>query len=100
MPDIGALLGPRSVAVVGASNDISGLRGLIFKVMRSHPFAGPIYPVSRSQDQVQGETAYKSLQDLPVRPDHAYVLVNTERVIEAVRACGECGVPFARVPDD
>lgn len=31
MPDIGKLLSPKSVAVVGASNDLHGLRGRILE---------------------------------------------------------------------
>ena len=54
MPDIGKLLWPRSVAVIGASSDTKGLRGRILQIMRGHPFAGAIYPVSRSETVVQG----------------------------------------------
>ena len=48
MPDIGKLLWPESVAVVGASSDLQGLRGRILETILSHPFAGKVYPVSRS----------------------------------------------------
>ena len=92
MPDIGALLGPRSVAVIGASNDISGLRGLIFKVMRSHPYAGPIYPVSRSQPEVQGETAYRSIADVPGPVDLAVLIIPSQYVLDELQRCGEAGV--------
>ena len=39
-PDIGKLLWPRSVALVGASPDTQSLRGRILSVMKSHAFAG------------------------------------------------------------
>src|SRR6266540_3787599 len=65
VPDIGKLLWPKSVAVVGASSDTRGLRGRILEVMRGHPFAGPTYPVSRSAAEVQGLKAYASVADLP-----------------------------------
>ena len=61
MPDIEKLLWPKSVAVVGASSDTRGLRGRIFEVIRSHPFAGEIYPVSRSAAEVQGLKAYPTV---------------------------------------
>ena len=63
MPDIGKLLWPRSVAVVGASSDTERLRGRILQVMKGHPFAGPIYPVCRSEAEVQGLTAFRSVAD-------------------------------------
>ena len=54
MADIGKLLWPKSVAVVGASSDTHGLRGRILEIMCSHPFAGQIYPVSRSAAEGSG----------------------------------------------
>ena len=46
MPDLGALLWPRAVALVGASADAESLRGRILNVMKGHPFAGKLYPVA------------------------------------------------------
>ena len=63
MPDIGKLLWPRSVAVIGASSDTSGLRGRVLQIMKGHPFAGPIYPVSRSASEVQGSQAFRSVDE-------------------------------------
>src|SRR5262245_36643120 len=63
MPDIGALLWPRSVALIGASSDAEGLRGRILKVMQSHPYKGAFYPVSRSSSEVMGLKAYASIAD-------------------------------------
>ena len=59
MPDIAKLLWPKTVAVVGASSDLHGLRGRILQIMLSHPYAGTIYPVSRSATEVQGLKAYR-----------------------------------------
>ena len=68
MPDIEKLLWPKSVAIIGASSDTRGLRGRIVQIMRSHPYQGAVYPVSRSETEVQGLKAYKSVADLPTRP--------------------------------
>ena len=53
MPDIGKMLWPKSVAVVGASSDVQGLRGRILEIILSHPFTGKVYPVSRSATEVR-----------------------------------------------
>ena len=68
MPDIGKLLWPKTVAVVGASSDTKGLRGRILEVMLSHPYAGKIYPVSRSAAEVQGLKAYPRSPTFRSRP--------------------------------
>ena len=67
MPDLQALLWPKAVAVVGASNDEASLRGRIVRVMTHHAFAGTIYPISRSEDQVQGLPATDQLAMCPNR---------------------------------
>ena len=75
MPDLGALLWPRTVALVGASADAESLRGRILKVMRGHAFAGKLYPVSRSSAEVLGLKAYPSIADLPEPADLAVIII-------------------------
>jgi acetate---CoA ligase (ADP-forming) len=95
VPDIGKLLSPKSVAVVGASSDIGGLRGRILEVIRSHPFAGQIYPVSRSAAEVQGLKAYPSVSAVPQPVDLAILIVPAEYVPAEVERCGAAGVRAA-----
>ncbi len=95
MPDIGKLLWPKTVAVVGASSDRKGLRGRILEVMLSHPYAGTIYPVSRSAADVQGRRAYTSVADLPQPADLAILIIPAEFVPEELERCGRAGVKAA-----
>ena len=88
MPDIGKLLWPKSVAVVGASSDTHGLRGRIFEIIRSHPYAGNVYPVSRSAAEVQGVKAYASVEALPERVDLAILIVPAAYVPAELERCG------------
>jgi acyl-CoA synthetase (NDP forming) len=95
VPDIGKLLWPKSVAVVGASSNTHGLRGRIFEIMRSHPFAGQIYPVSRSAAEVQGVKAYPSVDALPEPADLAMLIVPAEYVPAELERCGRAGIRAA-----
>lgn len=95
MPDIGKLLAPKSIAVVGASSDTRGLRGRILEVIRGHPFAGQIYPVSRSATEVQGLTAYPSVTALPQPVDLAILIVPAEFVPAEIERCGAAGIGAA-----
>ena len=70
------LLAPRTVAVVGASDDRNILRGRILNVMRQHAFDGKLFPVSRSRDVVQGLQAYPSVGACPERADLAILIVS------------------------
>ena len=95
MPDIAKLLWPKTVAVVGASSDLHGLRGRILQTMLEHPFQGTIYPVSRSASEVQGLKAYPSVADLPEPADLAILIIPAEFIPDELERCGRAGVGAA-----
>jgi acetate---CoA ligase (ADP-forming) len=97
MPAIGKLLSPQSVAVVGASSDVQGLRGRILQTILSHPFAGRIYPVSRSATEVQGLKAYSSVEILPEPADLAILIVPAQYVPAELERCGRTGIKAAMI---
>ena len=92
-----ALLHPRAVAVIGASDDTSKTTGRPLRFLRQAGFAGKVYPVNPNRATVQGETAWPSVEDLPEVPEHAYVVTPTQHVLDAVERCGRAGVAVATV---
>jgi len=94
MPDLRPLLSPKSLAIVGASADES-IRGRLTKQLIEHGFDGPIYPVTRSQSEVLGRKAYKSVADLPEPVDLAVIVVPAAHVISTIEQCGARGIPAA-----
>ena len=97
MPDLGALLSPQSVAVVGASPDTSIIRGRTLKVMLHHRYPGRIYPVSRSHAEVQGLKAYGSVGEIPERVDLAVLTIPAATVCDELERCGKAGVKAAMI---
>ena len=97
MPDLGALLWPRAVALVGASADAENLRGRILNVMKGHAFEGRLYPVSRSSGEVMGLKAYPSIADLPEAADLAVIIIPAKHVPAELERCGKAGVRSAVV---
>lgn len=95
MPDIAKLLWPESVAIIGASSDTRGLRGRIVQIMLSHPYKGAVYPVSRSETEVQGLKAYKSVADLPKPADLAALIIPAKFVPQELERCGAAGTKAA-----
>ena len=91
------LLAPRSVAIIGQSNDVAKTAGRPLNYLRRAGFGGTIYCVNARRDTVLGERAYPSVAALPEAPDHAYILVPTEAVIDAVAECGKAGVKIATI---
>ena len=95
MPDIGALLNPRSIAVIGASPDETRLRGLLMSCICAHPYNGAVYPVSRSHEQIMGLKAYASIADLPEPAEMAVLAIPAEFVVEELTRCAEAGIKAA-----
>ena len=52
------LFNPKSVAVLGASQDPTRIGGMPVAYMLRHGFAGVIYPVNPNHHEVQGLRAY------------------------------------------
>ncbi len=77
--DLGRVLfSPRSVAIVGQSNDPAKTAGRPLKYLRQAGFAGAVYPVNARRENVLGEPAWPSLSALPEVPEHVYVVAPTE----------------------
>lgn len=56
---------PKSIAVVGAADDPTKLRGKLFKIALNSAHTGPVYPVHPKAGIIQGRQAYASLTDIP-----------------------------------
>jgi len=92
-----ALLSPRAVVIVGQSNDAGKAAGRPLNFLRRAGYAGTVYSVNARRETVLGERAYLSVGALPEVPEHAYILVPTESVIDAVAECGRAGVKIATI---
>ena len=93
--ELGALLTPRSVAVIGASEDLTKFGGRIFKLLVQHGFGGAIYPINPKREELLGLRAYPSIADTPTPPDMAVMAVQREAVQDTVAACAAAGTRAA-----
>lgn len=59
------LLNPKSIAVIGASNDIHKPGGSLLKNLLKSPFKGDIYVVNPKEESVQGIKCYANVAELP-----------------------------------
>jgi acyl-CoA synthetase (NDP forming) len=87
-----ALMAPRSIAIIGASQDATKIGGRPVDLLRRYSYAGQIYPVNPKASVVQGLQAYASLDELPEAPDLAIIAVDAEKTPEAVEQCAGRGV--------
>jgi acyl-CoA synthetase (NDP forming) len=87
-----ALLDPRSVAVVGASADVTRIGGRVLDYMIRGGFRGQLIPVNPKRSEVQGLAAAPSIAELPSAVDTAILAVSAEATPAAVEACAAKGV--------
>ena len=83
---------PRAIAVVGAADDPTKLRGRILAQLLKGGFAGPVYPVHPTAGAIQGLPAYRSVADTPAPADLALVAIPSERVPAVLEECAAAGV--------
>jgi len=81
------LLRPKSIAVIGGGFFAPN----VIKQSLKMGFAGDIWAVHPSKDEVAGVRAYKSLAELPGAPDASFIGVNRKLTIEVVRELRERG---------
>ena len=72
---LASALDPRSVAIIGASDNIHKIGGRPIFYMGRHGYRGRIYPVNPAREQVQGHRSYATLADVPEVPELALVVV-------------------------
>ena len=92
-----ALIGPKSVAIIGASDDPGRIGGRPLRYLIEWGYEGPFYPVNPNREKVQGVEAYKSIKDIGKPIDCALVAVPAKLVLETLEDCAECGVKSAIV---
>ncbi len=86
-----ALMAPRSVAIVGASDDPTRIGGRPIAAMRAAGFRGRIFPVNPGRSAVQGLPCFATVADLPEAPEVGIVAVAARHAVEAVAALGAKG---------
>lgn len=91
------LLRPRSVAVIGASDDPLRIGGRPIDYMRSQGYQGRLMPVNPSRATIQGLEAYASVADLPQTPDVAIVAVAAKLAPDVVAELAARGTAAAIV---
>ena len=96
-PGLRAALAPRSVAIVGASDNPHKVGGRPILYMKRYGYGGVIYPINPARAEVQGLKAYADVAALPEAPDLAIVAVSGEEALRAVEACAARGTKVAVV---
>ncbi len=96
---LAAFFTPRSVAVIGASTNPTKLGHAVLKNLVEGGYAdrGAIYPINPAAEEILGHPAYASVLDVPQPIDLAVIVIPYPNVPDALRDCGQKGIPAAIV---
>ncbi|MGW5643766.1 acetate--CoA ligase family protein [Saccharopolyspora sp. NPDC003752] len=83
------LMNPRSVAVIGASNEDGKIGNSVMKNLINGGYAGEIHPVNPKADEILGRKAHRSITDVPGEVDVAVFTVPAKFVAAALEECGQ-----------
>jgi acyl-CoA synthetase (NDP forming) len=89
------LLGPKSVIVVGASNNPAKYGHLVVRSLIDIGFPGEMYLVNVNRDQILGRQSYGSVDEVPGNAEAAVIVVPAEQVPGCLEQCGEKGARLA-----
>jgi len=88
------LFNPRSIAIVGASDDLTRIGGLPIKFLRQHKYPGKIFPVNPKYREIAGLPCYPTLKEIPEPVDLALIGIPRPLVSQAMKDCADKKVPF------
>ena len=92
-----ALFKPKSVAIVGASNNPFSIGHIVMQNLLDHNFKGPIYPINPKSKSIKSFRAYASISDIPDEVDLVNISIKNTIVPYVLEECGKKGVKFAIV---
>ena len=90
--NLGPLLAPRSIAIVGASEQPDSWAPEIERSLRHVGFDGELYPINPKYDEVWGRPCRSSPSELPRGVDLAVIVVPARVAVRMVDECGAAGV--------
>ena len=84
MTTLNEIMSPKSIAIVGASDNKGRIGGRPLAHMIEQKFSGGIFPINPNRDTVQGLKAYPSLLDVKDDLDFVLVAVPSNIVVSVI----------------
>ncbi|MEO3427777.1 bifunctional acetate--CoA ligase family protein/GNAT family N-acetyltransferase [Pelagibius sp. CAU 1746] len=82
--NLDALFKPRSIALVGGSRRDGSLGAVLARNLFHGGFEGPILPLHRKHESLEGVLAYPSVEALPLAPDLAIIATPPDSVPQLI----------------
>ena len=90
-----AIFAPRSIAVIGATENPGSVGRTVFQNLGRGGFQGVVYPVNPKRPSVLSVKAYPSISAVPEKVDLAVICTPAKSVPGIIQECVKLGVPGA-----
>ena len=87
------IFNPKSIAVIGASDEEGSVGYILMKNLTELGYQGKVYPVNIHKTEILGFKAYKTVNQLPETVDLAVIATPAKTVPDIVEQCGKAGIP-------
>ena len=88
---VSALLSPRNVAIVGASDRPGSWAARVWRNLNRYDFPGAIYPINPKRSEIWDQACHADVFSLPESPDHVVVLIPAPGVPGLLRDVAKAG---------
>jgi acyl-CoA synthetase (NDP forming) len=85
---------PRSVAIIGASNNPFSIGHIVIKNLAHYGFKGPIFPINPKASNIRSFKCFKSVLEVPDPIDLVNISIKATLIPQIVEECGQKGVKF------
>ncbi len=90
--DLEKIFNPRSIAIVGASDEEGSVGYVLTKNLTELGYKGNVYPVNIRKKEILGLKAYQIVDQLPEKVDLAVIATPAKTVPDIVEQCGKAGI--------
>jgi len=90
--NLGKIFNPKSVAVIGASDEEGSVGYALIKNFTESGFAGHVFPVNLKKAEILGLKAYQSVEQVPEPLDLAVIATPARTVPDVLEQCGKVGI--------
>jgi len=90
--NLDSLFRPKSIAVVGASDDVNKVSGQPMDYLLKAGYKGKLYPVNPNKETILGLKAYPSVLAIPDEVEAVIIVIAAAAVPKVVQECAQKGV--------
>lgn len=94
---VAALMAPRNVVIVGASDRPGSWAARLHRNLRRYGYPGAIYPVNPQRNEIWDGPCYADVTALPEAPDHLAVIIPAAGVSALLRKGAQAGARSATI---